>query len=94
MTPVLVEAVNGRYQASLLGAPGYRVEGATKEEAVSALQTELGARATRGEVVWVDVPKLGLTDVAGRHGPDPDLDEIVREAYRHRDELKAQEFPG
>lgn len=93
MAPVLIESVNGRYQASLLGSPGFHTEAATKEEAVMALQAEMSGRATRGEVVWVDVPKLGVSDLAGRYGYDPYLDEIVAEIYRQRDEEKAREFP-
>jgi hypothetical protein len=93
MVPILVEAVNGHYEASVYGSPGYRVAAATKAEAIATLQQEMKSRAARGEVVWVDAPKLGLTNLAGKYGPDPHLDEIVAEAYRHRDEVKAQEFP-
>jgi hypothetical protein len=93
MVPVMVEAVNGRFQASLVGAPAFRADGATKDEAIGALQAVLAGRTARGEVVWIDSPKVGLIDLAGVHADDPDLDEIVREAYRLRDEQKAREFP-
>lgn len=89
--PVWVEQQNGRFTATVLGAPQLRAEGTTKDEAVRALRNAVDDRRTRGELVLLDVPE-----------PQPRrytaeeielLRELTAEAYRYRDELKRQEFP-
>jgi hypothetical protein len=67
--------------------------GDTKDGAVAALRADLLNRVARTEIVLIDLEPRGLLAAAGAFKDDPTLDDIVREAYRHRDELKAQEFP-
>lgn len=80
-----VKSSNGRFHASLLGAPEVAVYGSSREEALSALKDEVQARIRRGEIVRLDVADLGVTAMAGVFADDPYLPEIVREAYRQRD---------
>lgn len=95
MLPVIVEPINGRFQASLPGSTTFRFEADTKEQAVAALRADLQARYARGELVWVNVPKMGVSDLAGQYTPSEAeaIREIAAEAYRLRDEQKALEFP-
>ncbi len=95
--PVWVEQQNGTFTASVLGKPEMKAAGATRDEAVAALRVELQQRLANGELVYLDVEPPGLQALAGRYKDDPVWkavwDDIVTEAYRYRDELKAQEFP-
>lgn len=93
MIPVLVESNNGRFTASYGSHPTLSAEGASREEAVSTLEAELRSKVARGEMVFINVPKHAVTDFAGSFRDDPEFDEIVREAYRLRDEQKSAEFP-
>lgn len=95
--PVWVEHAGGTFTASLLGAPTVKAFGATKDEAVAALHTELNAKQTTGELVFIDIQPKGWLELAEKYKNDPlwkeTWDEIKNEAYRYRDELKAREFP-
>jgi hypothetical protein len=95
--PVWVEQQNGRFTATVLGAPQVRADGATKDEAVTALQAALTNRVVAGELVFIDTEPKGLISLAGRYAEDEVSremwDELVTEIYRQRDEQKAQEFP-
>lgn len=97
MYPVLIESVNGHFEASLLGSPSIRATGSTKAEAVEVLKHEMNSRASTVEVIWVESPKSGLTDLTGKFPYDPDTAEIEREMvaelYRERDAEKLREFP-
>jgi hypothetical protein len=97
--PVLVESQGGAFTASVLGNPAVRAIGPTKDAAVAGLKADLASRVAAGDLVFLDVgtePK-GLLALAGRYADDETSrqmwDELVAEAYRYRDELKAQEFP-
>jgi hypothetical protein len=79
--PVLVEPYNGQYAAVLVGAPTIRAVGATRDEALAALQTDLTQRRIRGELVSLDLPTTGVSGLAGKYRPDPTLREICTEAY-------------
>ena len=90
--PVWVEQSNGTFTASVLGAPQVKAEGATKEQAVSAVTAQLQNRMTAGEVVLVDVPEsLPFRDVSPEDAAA--LREMCAEIYRERDAQKAAEFP-
>lgn len=95
MLPVLVEPLDGRYQASVPGAPGLRAEGATRDEAVAALRADLDARYARGELVWVDPPTI-TNPPPPRRFTQEEIEatrEMVAEMYRARDAQKVAEFP-
>jgi predicted RNase H-like HicB family nuclease len=82
---VLVEPNNGQYAASLAGVPGICAVGPTRSQAVDALKAELQQRLAAGELLSVEVPTRGVTDLAGVFSDDPSLREICEEAYRARD---------
>ncbi len=94
---VWVEQQNGRFAASVLGAPGLRAVADTREQAVAALRSEVETRVSGGELLFLDVEPKGLLALAGRYADDPVAremwEEIRTEAYRLRDEEKAREFP-
>lgn len=84
--PVAVRQENGRYVATLLGAPELRAEGATREAALAQLQALLQERVARGELVSMEVePKSGVLAIAGKYRDDPTLAEMCAEIYRERD---------
>ena len=86
--PVWVEQQNGKFTASVLGAPQVSAEGVTKEQAVAAVTAQLRGRVATGEVVLVDVDDpgfVGISGLAGKYKDDRTLREICDEAYRFRD---------
>jgi hypothetical protein len=91
--PVYVSPLNGAFKAMVLGAPEMKATGATRDAALEALRTELEHQISAGELVFLEVEPKGLPGLAGKYKDDPTLDDIVAEAYRHRDALKAAEFP-
>lgn len=91
--PILVQPHAGRFQASVLGSPAMTADGATKEEALSALRSNINQRIATGELVLLDVPHRAVTDFAGLFKDDPTLEEMVKDIYRERDAQKAAEFP-
>lgn len=95
--PVWIEQQNGTFTATVLGAPGLRAVADTRDKAVAALRGEVAVRLSAGELLMMDVEPRGVLALAGKYQDDPgwkeSWDEIVREAYRERDEQKAREFP-
>ena len=91
--PILVQPHGGRFQASVLGSPAMAADGATKEEALTALRANIDRRFAQGELVLLDVPYRAVTDFAGLFKDDPTLEEMVKEIYRERDAQKAAEWP-
>ena len=86
---------NGRVRATLLGSPITFGEGETPDQAMAALNAELVRVIQNREVNWTvfnDEPQ-GLLALAGAWQNDPDIEGIVKEAYRLRDEQKLAEFP-
>jgi hypothetical protein len=91
--PILVQPQNGRFQASVLGSPAMTADGATKEEALTALRANIHHRFASGELVLLDVPYRAVTDFAGLFENDPTLEDLVKDIYRERDAQKAAEWP-
>ena len=90
--PVWVEQSNGKFTATVLGAPQVKAEGVTKEQAVAAVTAQLQSRMTAGEVVLISVP----APVPARRYTDEEIEamrEMTAEIYRERDAQKAAEFP-
>ena len=71
--------------AVALKDPDFRALAATRDGVIQSLRTELSRRMTQGDIVFVDVPQLGVSSFGGIFRDDPDLDEIRDEAYRQRD---------
>ena|SRR5438309_1599747 len=96
--PVWVEQTNGKFTASVPGASHLCATGGTREEALGALQAVITPEVERGALAFLDVENRGILALAtGKFKDDPGWhqlwDDIAKEAYRYRDELKAQEFP-
>lgn len=83
--PVLVEAQNGRFTASLAGVPSLSVTEATRTQAIAVLKAELQQRIEQGELVSLEVETIGVSDLAGIFSDDPTLREICEQAYQMRD---------
>jgi hypothetical protein len=83
--PVVVEACDGEFAASLVGAPNVRVVGPTRSQAIEALKEELGHRVARGELLSLDIETIGVSSLTGKYAADPTLRTICDEAYQHRD---------
>ena len=83
--PVLVEAQNGHFTASLAGVPNLSVTEATRTQAIAALKAELQQRIEQGELVSLEVDTIGVSDLAGIFSDDPTLREICEQAYQMRD---------
>lgn len=96
--PVKVERTNGVYTASVFGQQQLCAIGGTHEEAIGALRDALVPQVASGELAFIDLENEGITALAsGKYKDDPGWhamwDDVAAEAYRYRDQLKAQEFP-
>ena len=95
--PVWIEQQNGHFIACVLGAPGVKSVADNREMALAGLRTEIETRLSAGELLFLEVEPKGLSALAGRYVEDEvskqAWDDVVTEAYRYRDELKAHEFP-
>jgi hypothetical protein len=63
-----------------------RCVGPSRDEAIQALQRQLTAKISAGELINLDVGLVGLSGLAGRFRNDPSLLEIRDEIYRDRDD--------
>jgi len=86
MFSVMIEPYDGQFAATLLGAPTIRAVGATRDDALRALHTDLA----QGEFVALEVSAQGVTDLAGTYSTDPTLRDVCAEAYRSRDAERHQ----
>jgi hypothetical protein len=87
--PILIQQTDGQFYASLAGSSEISCVGATRVEAVAALQTELAQRVAAQELMDLEIQPLGVTGLAGRFHDDPTLREIRDEIYRERERPKA-----
>ena len=86
MFSVMIKPYDGQFAATLLGAPTIRAVGATRDDALRALHTDLA----QGEFVTLEVSAQGVTDLAGTYSTDPTLRDICAEAYRLREAERHQ----
>ena len=82
--PVVVHPSNDQFAASLVGAPEVSATAATREEALAALQSTIGKRLDKGELVALEVGAGGLIGLFGKYRDDPTLREICEAAYLER----------
>ena len=82
---VRVEPTNGEFTAEVVGAPGVRATGVSREAAINALRTQISNRLQRGEWMELEVPTVGVASLFGSFADDPTILEIAEEAYRLRD---------
>ena len=83
--PVLVEAHNGQFAASLAGVPGLRVVKSTRSQAIAALEAEIQQRIEQGDLLSLEIDATGVSNLAGKYSADPTLREICKQAYQMRD---------
>lgn len=83
--PILVEAVNGQFAASLIGAPGVRVVRPDRAQAIAGLKIEIQQRVALGELVSLEIDEVSVSSLAGKYSSDPTLRQICNEAYELRD---------
>lgn len=86
--PVLVEAQNGHFTASLIGVPSLSVKDDTRSQALATLKAEIQQRIAQGELVSMEVETMGVSELAGIFSDDPTLRDICEEAYQLRDAEK------
>jgi hypothetical protein len=82
---VQVQAGQGQFEASLVGAPDVRATAPTRAEALAALETAIEKRVENGELVTLEIGRKGLAGLFGKYRDDPTLQDICDEAYRDRD---------
>lgn len=87
---VMIEPYDGQFAATLLVAPTIHAVGATRDDALRALHTDLAQRLAQGEFVTLEVSAQRITDLAGTYSTDPTLRDICAEAYRMRDAERHQ----
>jgi hypothetical protein len=83
--PVLVQAFDGQFAASLVGAPSVRVVRDNRLEAISGLKAEIQHRVAIGELLSLEIDTVGISSLAGKYAGDPTLTWICDEAYKLRD---------
>ena len=83
--PVVIEACDGQFAASLVGVPSVRVVGPTRSQAIDALKVVLEQRIALGELLSLDIEPTGISNLAGKYEADPTLRAICDEAYQLRD---------
>ncbi|MEK6287692.1 MAG: hypothetical protein AABO57_18395 [Acidobacteriota bacterium] len=82
---IFVEAVDGQFAASLIGAPNVRVVKPDRAQAIAGLKAEIQQRVALGELQSLEIDAVSVSSLAGNYGSDPTLREICDEAYRLRD---------
>jgi hypothetical protein len=82
--PIVVEASDGQFAASLVGVPTVRVVGPTRSQAIDSLKKELEQRVALGELLSLDIEASGISSLAGKYKADPTLRTICEEAYQLR----------
>jgi hypothetical protein len=88
--PIMVEAYDGQFAASLVGVPKVRVVGPTRSQAIDALKAEIEHRVALGELLSLDIETLGVSSLAGKYEADPTLRTICDDAYQARDAERGQ----
>ena len=88
--PIFVEAVDGQFAASLIGAPNVRVVKPNRAQAIAGLKAEIQQRVALGELLSLEIDAVSVSSLAGKYGSDPTLREICDEAYQLRDNERTE----
>jgi hypothetical protein len=83
--PVLIETHEGQVTASLVGVPKVRVVRPTRSQAINALKEKIEQQIELGELLSLDIERVGISSLQGKYTNDPTLREICAEAYALRD---------
>ena len=81
--PILVQNLDRKFTATIIGAPDISAAGATREEAITGLRQLVQQRVDCGEIASLEFDEW--LDLAGKYRDDPMLNAICEEAYRARD---------
>jgi hypothetical protein len=88
--PILVEACNGQFVASLAGAAHMRAVEATRSQAIESLKAVIEHRMATGELLPLEIETVGVSTLAGKYSDDPTLGAICDDAYQTRDADRGQ----
>ena len=88
--PVLIEAYDGQFTASLMGVPNVRVVEPTRSQAVETLKAVIEHRIAFGELLSLEIDAIGVSSLAGKYNADPTLRTICDYAYQMRDAERDQ----
>jgi hypothetical protein len=94
--PVWVEQKNGKFMATVLGAPQLQATADTRDDAIRELSQLVRVFQARGALVAVNMPEVPVAEIPRRQPTEEEIEatrDMVAEIYRERDRLKAQEFP-
>jgi len=83
--PILIEASDGQFAASLAGVPGVCVVKPTRSQAITALKAEIEQRIARGDLAPLEIEAVSVSSLAGKYRTDPTLHDICDTAYQRRD---------
>jgi hypothetical protein len=83
--PIFVEAIDGQFAASLIGAPAVRVVKPNRAQAIAGLKAEIQQRVALGELLSLEIDAISISYLAGKYSSDPTLRQISDEAYALRD---------
>ncbi len=83
--PVLINVLDDRFEAVLVGTPEVRGQGLSPSDAIESLKAELAQRTRQGDLVWVEFEPSHRHEVAGSFADDETLPELCAEIYRQRD---------
>jgi predicted RNase H-like HicB family nuclease len=90
--PILIERVAGNgYRARGAEPFSLSAEGATREEALSRLRSQLKARLEAGDIVplEIDFQPHPLMEFAGMFKDDPDFEDVVKIMSENRRKMDA-----
>ena len=87
---MLVEAHDGQFAASLVGAPDVRMVGPTRSQAIDALRVAIEQYIARGELLSLEIDPVGISSLAGKYNTDPTLRTLCDDAYHRRDAERSQ----
>ncbi len=82
--PILIEASDDKFEASLVGAPNVRVVEPTRSQAITSIEAEIKHHIERGDLVSLDIDETGISNLAGKYNTDPTLREICDNTYQIR----------
>ncbi|MEX2215075.1 MAG: hypothetical protein WD768_13150 [Phycisphaeraceae bacterium] len=82
---VQLETINGQFRASIVGSERYQAVAPSRDQALSALRTQVMAKVAEGELIDMELPISGVSGLAGIFRDDPTLEDIVRDIYAKRD---------
>ena len=88
--PILVEARNGQFVASLAGAANLRAVEPTRSQAIESLKAIIQHHIDTGELLPLEIETIGVSSLAGRFSDDPTLRAICDDVYQARDADRSQ----